>query len=330
MEQALTGFKVKSTTEGLYLVGSILSLDSQSLSGMSFLSNALNYQATQNPSLVTTEETLKILEAWRKKPKALVCQYNRPFSIGRLKIELLPSGSILGGASLNVEIEPGRFVLYAPHILWQRNATARKLQLKKAQTLILGTNHPDPHCIMPKRRKEKDRLASAVKEAISRDEYPVILCSQVPTAQEICHLLNQQGISCAVHNRIYRLNRIYESCGSELGPFHLYHPRKGYKKPIILPVPAGLRARFPLPDGPLFYIEDSLSKSLPPQAFSAIDERFYISATSDPKDLREAIAEVSPEELYFFGPYAKSYVKAFADQAKEVRPLYQNGQPTLF
>jgi hypothetical protein len=39
---------------------------------------------------------------------------------------------------------------------------------------------------------------------------------------------------------------------------------------------------------------------------------------------------VAPKELYFFGPYAKRYVEEMKDAAPKVRPLYVNGQATLF
>lgn len=85
---------------------------------------------TQGPQVIATEETLKVYEAFHKRPNSLVCQYNRPFSIGRLKMELLPSGVVLGGASLYVEKDNTRF-LYAPVVQTQKIDAVRQMQLKK-------------------------------------------------------------------------------------------------------------------------------------------------------------------------------------------------------
>src|SRR5690348_7431391 len=113
---------VRQTDDGLHLANSILWLDSQDSGDLSFLSSATTSFQPKVPQVIATEETIKILEAYRKKPNALVCQYNRPFSIGRLKMELLPSGCVLGGASLYVETDKGR-ILYAPQLQTQRIPT---------------------------------------------------------------------------------------------------------------------------------------------------------------------------------------------------------------
>src|SRR4051812_41501371 len=124
---------VKQTDDGLHLADSILWFDSQLSGDLSFLSSASSNYLPKVPQVIATEETIKILEACRKKPNALVCQYNRPFSIGRLKMELLPSGCVLGGASLYVETGNGR-LLYAPQLQPNRIPTVRQMQLKRAST----------------------------------------------------------------------------------------------------------------------------------------------------------------------------------------------------
>src|SRR5690606_33632481 len=111
-------------------------------------------------------------------------QYNRPFSIGRLRMELLPSGTTLGGASLYVETDQGR-LLYATRLQTHRISTVRKMQLKKAQTLVLGAYHADPNSAMPSRKKEKDRLLRTIQKEIKNNRYPLVLCQPLGTAQEI-------------------------------------------------------------------------------------------------------------------------------------------------
>ena len=138
---------IRSTDDGIHLSNSILWFDSRANGQLSFVSSAQCPSKVQVPQIITTEETLKILAAQKNEPQthnALVCQYNRPFSIGRLRMELLPSGGILGGASLYVETEQGR-LLYAPYLQTQKSGTVRQMQLKKAHTLILNAYHPDPN-----------------------------------------------------------------------------------------------------------------------------------------------------------------------------------------
>ena len=102
---------------GLHLKNSILWLDDLSGPQLSFLSIAPDYiPRSIQAQLITTAETAKILDLQRKKYNPLICQYNRPFSIGRLRMELLPSGYSFGSASLFVETCQGS-LLYAPYLV---------------------------------------------------------------------------------------------------------------------------------------------------------------------------------------------------------------------
>jgi hypothetical protein len=326
--------KVKSTEDGLHIADSILWLDSQLSGDLSFLSSAAALSQTKVPQVIATEETVKILEACRKKPHALVCQYNRPFSIGRLKMELLPSGSVLGGASLFVETDKGR-VLYAPCLQPNSIATVRKMQVKKANVLILGAFHPDPNQSLPNRRKEKERLATAVKQHLAEGRTPVILCDPIATAQEITKLLNESSVPVAVHPTIYRINRVYESCGSMLGHYAVVGKRHSGTRVLILPKSRRSTNVSPIKDhaGPFLTIEDALPQFRrdTADAFQTkVMDTFYLSSHCDGPELKSIIQTVAPKELYFFGPYAKRYVDEMDDAAPKVRPLYVNDQPTLF
>jgi putative mRNA 3-end processing factor len=320
--------KIRPTDDGLHLDGSILWLDSMANGELSFLSSAAHSDNSDVPQVIATEETVKILETKRRRPNALICQYNRPFSIGKLKMELLPSGSVLGGASLYVESDKGR-ILYAPQLQTQKIATVRQMQLKKAQTLIVGAFHPDPNMALPNRKRERERLLAVIKKYIAEGQYPNVLVHPISTAQELTKFLVENDIPVACHRAIHRVNRVYEAYGSHLGDYSLYNPRfKKNKRVILLPFEEN-RVRRPLPSGPNLYIEESFSSAGCDQ-FSESEDRFFISSTCDGRELREVISAVSPKEVFVFGPYAKSYAHELKNSCKSVKPLYSNDQPTLF
>ena len=318
------------TSDGLHLDGTILWLDAKKSGDLSFLSSCMPNIDQKGPKLIATEITLKMLSGKNQKPKALVCQYNRPFSIGKLKMELLPSGAALGGASLYVETGQNSNFLYAPQLLGQKNSTARQMQLKEAETLILRADHPDPTAALPNRKKEKERLVKALNQYVEKGIYPVILCKAMPTAQEITNLLSEAQIPVAVHSAIFRLNHVYEQFGSPLGQYSLHRPRKKRQKVLILPHLQKGRAKMVVPDGPLFYIEDKIHETQAPEAFRHVTERFYIGTSCDGKELKDIIHMVNPKIVYLFGPYTKRYTQLLEGVGPEIRPLYSNGQPTLF
>jgi Cft2 family RNA processing exonuclease len=249
-------------------------------------------------------------------------------------MELLPSGSILGGASLYVETEKGR-VLYAPCLQPHPIATVRKMQVKRAHALIVGAFHPDSHNPMPNRKREKERLINAVKERVAGGQFPIILCDPISTAQELTKLCSDHDIPVAVHPTIYRVNRVYEQFGSQLGHYSLFSKRNSTPRVIILPKSRRSIHIAPMrvPDGPMFLVEDSLpqfrrdtSQSFP----TKIIDTFYMSAYCDGPELKAIIQLVAPKELYFFGPYTKRYVEEMKGICPKIKPLYVNDQPTLF
>lgn len=325
---------IRSTEDGIHLTNSILWFDSRTNGQLSFVSSADVPSKVKVPQIITTEETLKILSAKKNAPlthNALVCQYNRPFSIGRLRMELLPSGGVLGGASLYVETENGR-LLYAPYLQTQKSGTVRQMQLKKAHTLILNAYHPDPNQALPNRKKERDRFVEAVKNAVENGQFPLILCRPTAIAQELTKILSDEAIPVTVHPSVFKVHKVYESFGSTLGKFAQYSSRTTHRnRPLIWPTPAKPgHFRTNLPDGPIFLIEQTAGETPLPTGLKRSVERFYFSHACDGVELREVIAAVGPKELYFTGPYAKRYVEEMKSLCPKVKPLFQNDQPTLF
>lgn len=322
---------IRLTSEGLHLDNSILWFDAAKKGELSFLSSAGIGSDLSESRVISTQETIKILETLRKRPKALICQYNQPFSVGKLTMELLPSGSALGGASLYVETGHKKRILYAPDIQVQKNATVRKYQLRPVNTLIIRASNPDPKTTMPSRRKELERLLQKTAGLIAEGVYPTILCKSMPTAQEITKALSDAEIPLMVHPSIFRINRIYESFGSELGNYSLFHSRKTRQKVALLPIMNRRLWATQAQKSHLYIIEDSTTNSQPESFFTKVAERFYISSTANGRDILEVINATGPEEIYIYGPYTKRYVEMLRNEVSaSILPLYAGNQDPLF
>jgi putative mRNA 3-end processing factor len=331
---------VKCTEDGVHLDGSVLWLDANFPEAISFVSSVKSpgkqgrkgaSSGKRNSQIIATEETVRLLELRNKKQNALVCQYNRPFSIGRLKMELLPAGSVLGSASLYIEHGKDR-ILYAPMVQPQKSPTVRQMQLKRANTLVIGAYHPDPSCSMPSRRREKDRLIQAVRQLISQSKYPTIYCNELSTAQELTKELSDAAIPLAVHSSIFRINRIYEQYGAKLGSYSLYDPKRTKKKVLLIPMPKGgrLPVRSRPKESPVLFVESSMTATIGPSATEEVTDRYFISEIADGKELREVIQAVSPKEVLVIGPYAKQYCAELKSLNPKMKPLFPPSQQPLF
>jgi hypothetical protein len=329
-QPAPLGDTIINTDDGLHIKGSILWLDSANQGDLTFMSSASMPFVPKAAQVIATEDTVRILESFNHKPNTLVCQYNRPFSIGRLKMELLPSGCVLGGASLYLETENNR-ILYAPKLQPNRISTIRQMQLKKAHTLILGVDYADPEKGLPNRKKERERLLEKVQMLSRYKEWPVIVCDPLTVAQEITHLLTNEDIPVAVHDTIFKIHKVYEQSGSKLGKYTKYNRKHTKEKVTIFPMSRQhfKTPRAQLPEGPLLYIESGAENSIPPGAFRNVMERFHLAPVCDGDQIREIVLAVNPKELFIVGPYAKRYAQELRTVMPQAIPLFANNQPTL-
>ena len=154
-ETDISGWQLRATEDGIQIRDSILWLDARFTRDLSFLSSACCLSGRTEARVITTEETVKLLAINNIKLNALICPYNQIVSLGQLRMELLPSGTGLGASSLWVEQRHGS-LLYAPQLQPQKTGITRVMQLKPADTLILGARSPFPahhHASRKKRRR---------------------------------------------------------------------------------------------------------------------------------------------------------------------------------
>ena len=319
-----------STEDGIHLDGSILWLDSKNTGDISFLSNPQGATSRLASRVIATEETVRILEAFRKKPKALVCQYNRPFAIGPLNMELLPSGVGLGGASLWVETNNKKF-LYAPNIQPLNSDICHHMQLRKADILVLSAHTPYNPENGTTRKKEKERLLEKIREELRLSRHPVIYCEPYATAPELTKYLSSNGIPVNLAPALHKINKIYESYGSTLGDYEQFNAEKATDAVTLFPLPQkGKEMRLSLPKRPIMSVVDNQAHSLGDGVFRKIENRFYIPSSCEGRDLKAIISQVDPDEIYIFGPYAKDYVRQLRSSAPEVKALFPRHLPSLF
>lgn len=314
---------IEQGEDGLHLRDSILWLDSRDREVLSFLSHVPRSQKTK-AQIIATEETVKVLQTFGTRPRALVCQYNRPFSLGRLKLELLPSGFALGGASLWIEFNKTT-LLYASKIQTQSTEITRKAQPKKANILVLGAHEPMDEEIS--RKKEKAKILSHVAKAVENHNWLNIFCDVRNTAPELTKALAAQGIPLLVHPKIYHVNKLYEHFGCDLGRYQQWSPRSPKERVTLLPLyQTGKMAQ---PSRRLTVV-NCTAELHDFHSFREQHSPFLLPASAGWSDMRTFIKSVQPDRLIFFGPYAKRYQQEFSEAAPTVEITCKDSQPPLF
>ena len=320
-------FEVKDS--GIVISDSILSLDVSSSDGMSFISEPTIHPVASK-QIIMSEVAARLMEAARIKTNAMLCQYNRPFMIGNYKLELLPSGSLLGGASLYLETK-NNSVLYAPRITLQKHLLTRRAELRKANTLVLKT-HANAQKGYHSIKREKERLITWVMQIkATTNTWPIIYAPAFGTAQEVVKALDLALIPTIVHPSISRINAVYEANDFIIGKPGVWSKRSETDKVLIIPspVPFGRRLNFTMMR-PSAVIHNQILAFESAMVRPSNISHFLMDTSPTISELKEIIREVEPSKLFIFGTGAKSHLAELKDFAAESKALYEFRQPTLF
>ena len=99
-----------SWRDGVFLTGSSIWCDARRRRDVCFASSALGVTSRGHGQLIATPITMTLLGATN--PGQLAVPVRKPFTLGKLKLELFPSGAALGAAALRVDFGD-RSVVYA-------------------------------------------------------------------------------------------------------------------------------------------------------------------------------------------------------------------------
>jgi hypothetical protein len=202
---------------GLHLKESLLWFDAEEAKELCFISSALVPGAWRHKKIITTSETGDLLAAIgaahgrgrrAHQPQTLVTPYRRPFALGRLGLELFPSGHALGAASLKVELG-GQTTVYAGHIDTRRSELIERLEARHCDLLVLPCAEQIGAPITE--QELEARLISFVEGALEHLQVPVILCPPVGAAPRLVHVMAKAGIAVRVHRTIMAVLRVSAS-----------------------------------------------------------------------------------------------------------------------
>lgn len=210
--------------EGLHLKGTPLWFDAQEAKELCFVSSAVVPGAYRHAKLLTSSTTAELMRAMGAaygrgrrvhEPQILVTPFGRPFSLGQLKLELFPSGYVLGASSLLVEHQ-GRRVVYAGQLSLEPHGLAERLEARRCDLLVLpypqGFSDAEP----PSEEEVTARIIAFVEESFDRRQVPVLLCPPLASGPQVAHALASKGIGLKLHRHLFAAFRVYARLGGLL------------------------------------------------------------------------------------------------------------------
>ena len=316
--------------EGIHLKGTGLWFDSKKKAGLSFISSADIDRFTPSEKIIATPETIKFLFSKIKKSIVLACPYYRPFTLGNLQVELVPSGHMLGSSQMIVN-KGNKTLLYTGEINLNKLPTAKPAYTKHCDILVMKCPYGQPGYIFPSFDESIETLTGFIKETLSSDSTPVIIVEPLGKAQDIIKALGEHGFKLSLHKSIYKATKIYEEFGIQFKDYELYKPAEIDEKIVIIP-PNKLESDNlkEIKRKRLGIIAECTNdeKSAIKLAFKA-DEVITLSSHAGYKELIEFVELIKPEKVYLVEEHATEFAKILQKRGYQAVALEKPTQLNL-
>jgi len=316
--------------EGIHLKGTGLWFDSKKKAGLSFISNANIDRFTPSEKIIATPETIKFLFSKIKKSIVLACPYYRPFALGNLQVELVPSGHMLGSSQMIVD-KGDKTLIYTGDINLNMLPTAKPAYTKHCDVLVMKCPYGLPEYIFPSFDESIEALTGFIKETLSSDSTPVIIVEPLGKAQDIIKALGEHGFKLSLHKSIYKATKIYEEFGIQFKDYELYKPSEIDEKIVIIP-PNKLESENlkEIKRKRLGIIAECTNdeKSAIRLAFKA-DDVITLSSHAGYKELLQFVELIKPEKVYLVEEHATEFAKILQKRGYQAIALEKPTQLNL-
>jgi putative mRNA 3-end processing factor len=308
--------------KGIHIKGTGLWLDAPRKADFCFVSHAHADHAVKHTRILATPETARLFEHRYGKAKFHILPYNRPKRFGKTKVELFPSGHILGGAQISIE-KDGIRIVYTGDFKLRSSLTAKKAQVKKCDILIMESTFGRPHYIFPTPRRVQSQMIEFVEDAIARGKTPILLAYSLGKAQEAMKILSRRGYALCVHEKIHQIAKIYEEFGVKFKDYLPYRGEALQNRVLIIP-PQSKRSRI------IESIRRKRTAILTGWAmdgrwgfFSGADEAIPLSDHADFSELLEYVRKAKPEKIYTVHGFAE-FIRYLKEEGFDAEQLNED------
>jgi putative mRNA 3-end processing factor len=174
--------------DGVHLSGTPIWCDARRRRDVCFVSSAERVGRTGHGQLIATAETLALLDT--RGDGHLAVPLRRRFTLGTLRLELIPSGRGLGAAALHVDIA-GRTVLYAGAIRTAAGGLGEPAEVRTCDAVVVAAPLGDRR--VPPLAQVADELHAWVRTQLAQGRWPLVFADDIVDAVEIAARLGTPG-----------------------------------------------------------------------------------------------------------------------------------------
>ncbi len=285
--------------EGIHLKGTDLWFDAKKKVNLSFISNANISTLPMHDRIIATPETLKLIESKTSGCIALSCPFNRPFTLGNAKIELIPSGYSLGASQILVEIN-GKRIVYTGDLKVRNSDTAKFIEIRRCDTLIMKCRYGDPEFNFPTHEEVCKQIYEFAKESLYFNYTPVIFIDIFGKSQDLIQYLGNRNLKLGIHKSIHRYMQLYEELGFKFINAEKLKTKNIKKKVLIMPLHSGNSKPLGLLNKKRTCVVTGLAKGnekIVKSSFN-VDMAYAMSNHAGYDELMQYVEIVKPKEIY--------------------------------
>jgi putative mRNA 3-end processing factor len=299
--------------DGVHVVGTPIWCDARRARDLCFVSAADRVGRAGHGQLIASAATLAQLGA--APGPHLPAPYRRPFTLGTLRLELMPSGHALGGAVLLVDAGERR-VLCAGVVAPRGGGLGEPCEVRRADVFVVAAPYGAERHVFP----PVEEVASAAVEdivAVARaGGLAGVLVTSSQKGLDVAARLLAAGVEVAAHRSIHHAARRLAAAGV---PAPLV--RRARLAPGALLWPVRERARLPSVRRTL--LVSGLATE--PETVDAleVDAAYAWSNAADRAGLLEVIAATGATRVFLTGRCADDAAAAIGEPARVLAPPHQ-------
>jgi putative mRNA 3-end processing factor len=327
--------------DGVHLTGTPIWCDARRRRDICFLSSADRVGRTGHGQLIGTSLTLALLGA--RDVGHLAVPLRQRFTLGTLRLELIPSGRGFGAAALHVDIA-GKTVLYAGAVRTTAGGVGDAAELRTCDAVVVAAPYGEPHHRFPPLGEAIAATIGWTHAQLAAGRRPVLLVDSLLDGLEVASRLAAEGIAVAGGRALREAGqRIADlvaspqrvggaiAIGSTISPRSLRAPEPGSGIPAI-PAPgrdpraivwldadrAGLARS--LGDRPF---ATALVSARAPGGAARYDAGFGWAAAADRAQLLGWIEATGARDVFVTGACAEAIAGALGPRARVIGPPHQ-------
>ncbi|MEO7095060.1 MAG: hypothetical protein ABI175_17505 [Polyangiales bacterium] len=299
--------------DGVHLTGTPIWCDARRRRDICFVSSSDRLARAGHGQLIGTPLTLALLGA--KGEGDLAVPVRQRFTLGTLRLELIPSGRGLGAAALFVDLG-GRGTMYAGGVRTARGGAGDPAEVRACEALVVHAVFGEPHHVFPKLVDVIEQTVEWATAELAADRRPVLFCDSALDGLELAVTLAARGLAIAsarpIRDAALRVND-----RTPLPPIST--PGKEPRVVIWLDndhggvVKALAGKRF----------STALTSGRAIEGATGYDAGFVWASAADRKGLLAWIDSANARDVFVTGPCADAIVGALGPRARVVGPPRQ-------